>query len=61
MGGGYGNVWIERQPMGGEMYAKRNIEVALNNQIIFMLGTARRWAPAGHGHLRHFRPQVGEG
>lgn len=35
-GGGYGNVWIETQPMGGEMYAKRNIEVALNNQLFFM-------------------------
>ena len=37
-GGGYGNAWIETQPMGGEMYAKRNLEVALNNQLIFLLG-----------------------
>ncbi|MCX6970457.1 MAG: trehalase family glycosidase [Verrucomicrobia bacterium] len=37
-GGGYPNVWIETQPMGGEMYAKRNLEVALNNQIFFLLG-----------------------
>ncbi|MFZ5829958.1 MAG: MGH1-like glycoside hydrolase domain-containing protein [Planctomycetota bacterium] len=37
-GGGYPNVWIETQPMGGEMYAKRNIEVALNNHLLFMLG-----------------------
>ena len=37
-GGGYGNVWIETQPMGGEMYAKRNIEVGLNNQRIFIQG-----------------------
>lgn len=36
-GGGYGNVWIETQPMGGEMYAKLNLEVALNNQLVFML------------------------
>jgi hypothetical protein len=36
-GGGYGNVWIETQPMGGEMYAKRNPCVALNNQLLFML------------------------
>ena len=36
-GGGYGNAWIETQPMGGEMYAKRNLEVALNNQLVFML------------------------
>lgn len=32
----YPNVWLETQPMGGEMYAKRNMEVALNNQLIFM-------------------------
>ena len=36
-GGGYNNAWIETQPMGGEMYAKRNLEVALNNQVVFML------------------------
>ncbi|MFC3800283.1 hypothetical protein [Cohnella sp. GCM10012308] len=32
----YPNVWLETQPMGGEMYAKRNMEAALNNQLIFM-------------------------
>lgn len=37
-GGGYGNAWLETQPMGGEMFAKRDIEVALNNQLVFMLG-----------------------
>lgn len=37
-GGGYQGAWIETQPMGGEMYAKRNLEVALNNQVIFLLG-----------------------
>ena len=31
-GGGYGNVWIETQTMGGEMYAKRNLEVTANEQ-----------------------------
>lgn len=36
-GGGYGNVWIETQPMGGEMYAKRNLDVARNNQLLFLL------------------------
>jgi hypothetical protein len=36
-GGGYNNAWIETQPMGGEMYAKRNPEVALNNQLVFMI------------------------
>jgi hypothetical protein len=30
------NVWLETQPMGGAMYAKRNLEVGLNNQLIFM-------------------------
>ncbi|XHR27332.1 MAG: hypothetical protein ACFUZC_15450 [Chthoniobacteraceae bacterium] len=35
-GGGYENAWIETQAMGGEMYAKRNVEVALNNQLIFI-------------------------
>lgn len=32
----YDGVWLETQPMGGEMYAKRNMEAALNNQLIFM-------------------------
>lgn len=36
-GGGYQNAWLETQPMGGEMMAKRNLELALNNQTIFML------------------------
>ncbi|EQD47398.1 hypothetical protein B1B_12354, partial [mine drainage metagenome] len=35
-GAGYENVWLETQPMGGAMYAKRNLEVGLNNQLIFM-------------------------
>ena len=35
-GGGYSNAWIETQPMGGEMYAKRDLQLALNNQLIFM-------------------------
>ena len=37
-GGGYPNAWIETQPMGGEMYAKRDLQMALNNQVVFMLG-----------------------
>jgi hypothetical protein len=36
-GGGYDNAWIETQPMGGEMVAKRQPQVALNNQLVFML------------------------
>lgn len=36
-GGGYPNAWIETQPMGGEMYAKRDTQTALNNQVVFML------------------------
>lgn len=36
-GGGYQNAWIETQPMGGEMYAKRDVQTALNNSAVFML------------------------
>ena len=35
-GGGYQKIWLETQPMGGEMYAKRDIETALNNSLLFM-------------------------
>lgn len=35
-GGGYEKIWLETQPMGGEMYAKRNIEVGLQNNLLFM-------------------------
>lgn len=35
-GGGYNNVWLETQPMGGYMYAKRNLKIARNNIQIFM-------------------------
>lgn len=35
-GAGYEKIWLETQPMGGEMYAKRDIEVGLNNQLMFM-------------------------
>ncbi len=35
-GAGYDNVWLETQPMGGTMYAKRNLTVARNNIQIFM-------------------------
>lgn len=40
-GGGYEKIWLETQPMGGEMYAKRDMEAALNNQLLFM-ETARQ-------------------
>ena len=36
-GGGYSGVYTETQPMGGEMYAKRNPRAALNNQLFFLL------------------------
>jgi hypothetical protein len=36
-GGGYQNAWLETQPMGGEMIAKRDVELAINNQTIFLL------------------------
>jgi hypothetical protein len=35
-GGGYNALWIETQPMGGEMYAKRNLQAAMNNILFFM-------------------------
>lgn len=36
-GGGYHKIWLETQPMGGEMYAKRNMTAAINNQLLFMI------------------------
>ena len=35
-GGGYEKIWLETQPMGGEMYAKRHMTAALSNQLLFM-------------------------
>lgn len=35
-GGGYEKIWLETQPMGGEMYAKRDMTAGLNNQLLFM-------------------------
>ena len=35
-GAKYTGVWLETQPMGGEMYAKRNIAIALSNILIFL-------------------------
>ena len=35
-GGGYEKIWLETQPMGGEMYALRNLEAARNNCLLFM-------------------------
>lgn len=35
-GATYPNVWLETQPMAGEMYAKRDLEVGLNNVLIFL-------------------------
>ncbi len=35
-GGGYEKIWLETQPMGGEMYAGHHMEAALNNQLLFM-------------------------
>lgn len=35
-GGGYEKIWLETQPMGGEMYAAHNMQAALNNQLLFM-------------------------
>ena len=35
-GGGYDKIWLETQPMGGEMYALRSLEAARNNCLLFM-------------------------
>lgn len=35
-GGGYQKIWLETQPMGGAMYALRDMEAAVNNQLFFM-------------------------
>ncbi|WP_130837693.1 MGH1-like glycoside hydrolase domain-containing protein [Lachnoclostridium sp. Marseille-P6806] len=35
-GGGYDKIWLETQPMGGEMYAKRDLITGWNNQRLFM-------------------------
>ncbi|WP_202863971.1 MGH1-like glycoside hydrolase domain-containing protein [Ereboglobus luteus] len=35
-GGGYNGIWIETQPMGGEMNARRNMTTAFNNTLLFM-------------------------
>ena len=38
-GAGYEKIWLETQPMGGEMFFKRdNSGAALNNQLLFMEG-----------------------
>ena len=35
-GGGYNKIWLETQPMGGEMYALRSLEAAMNNTLLFL-------------------------
>ena len=35
-GGGYEKLWLETQPMGGEMYAKRDLTVGRNNVEVFL-------------------------
>ena len=35
-GGGYEKIWLETQPMGGEMYAAHSLEAAINNSLLFM-------------------------
>ena len=35
-GGHYNAVWLETQPMGGAMYAVRNLSLAVHNQLVFM-------------------------
>jgi len=35
-GGGYNGIWLETQPMGGEMYAKRDILPGMNISCFFL-------------------------
>eukprot|EP00039_Didymoeca_costata_P000843 m.47522 g.47522 ORF g.47522 m.47522 type:complete len:592 (-) comp10510_c0_seq1:70-1845(-) len=35
-GGGYTAVWLETQPMAGQMYATRDVKIAIHNSLIFM-------------------------
>ncbi len=35
-GGGYHKIWLETQPMGGEMYAGHDLTAAVNNTLLFM-------------------------
>jgi len=43
-GAAYRNVWLETQPMGGEMYAKRDAAVAMQNVLVFFAVSAARRA-----------------
>ncbi len=36
-GSGYVGAWLETQPMGGHMWGKRDLRLARNNQMIFLL------------------------
>jgi len=36
-GCGYNGAWLETQPMGGRMWGKRDLRLARNNQMIFMV------------------------
>jgi hypothetical protein len=54
-GAQYSNCWIETQPMGGEMYAQRDVSVALNNQVIFLL--TQRADGRFPGMVRHDKPE----
>ena len=61
-GAKYNGVWLETQPMGGEMYATRNMEAALNNHLIFMKNQRRdgrvpgmiRYSPPWNGVTIHY-------
>ena len=39
-GSGYNGAWLETQPMGGQMWGKRDLRIARNNQVLFMLNQA---------------------
>ena len=61
-GAKYHGVWLETQPMGGEMYIKRDMDAGFNNILIFMENQRRdgrlpgmiRYAAPWNGLSAHF-------
>ena len=56
-GGGYNKIWLETQPMGGEMYAFRNLEAARNNILLFMRFQRADGRLPGSGRCEGGRPE----
>ncbi|MDR0553226.1 MAG: hypothetical protein LBG76_00295 [Treponema sp.] len=61
-GGGYNSIYLETQPMGGEMYAKRNLTAAMNNVLVFIEYQLRNGRYPGVVDWRNeqFAPRYGQ-